>query len=784
MDHKLVIGGNLFKKVIISALLFYSNIFFAQVNTSYTLNGFIYDDITGETMIGANIFVKELEIGTTSNIYGFYSLTLPEGSYEIVVSFIGYENNTKDLNFNKSRKVDFRINRTSYNLEEIVVEENEADHNVKSTDMGTANLVPNAIDKIPVLLGEKDILKTIQLLPGISSAGEGSSGFVVRGGTSDQNLVILDEAPVYNASHLLGFFSVFNSDAIKNAKILKGISGPEYGGRLSSVFDIAMKDGSNRDFSTYGGIGLISSRLTLEGPIVKDKGSFIVSGRRTYADLFFPLADDEQLENSALYFYDLNAKLNYTLGENDRIFISAYTGRDVFNFDNAFGFDWGNTTATFRWNHIISDKLFSNTTLLYSEYNYEMSMEDSDQLTSTTSGIRDLNLKIDLQYYVNSDNTLKFGLNGIYHTFSPGEISSEGNSFINSKKINESHAMESNIYIGHELSINPFLKFNYGLRLSNFTLLGSSDVYTFDENGNVVDTKNYGSGEVIKSYTYLEPRISASYLLDESSSVKFGYARNTQNIHLLSTSTTSTPLDIWQPSTSIVEPEISDQVSLGYFRNFDKNKYNASIEFYYKDMQNLIEYKNGADIFVNEYIESQLVFGEGRSYGLEFLFEKKTGRFTGWLSYTLSKTERQFEELNNGEFFPSRQDRTHDISIIGMYNLNEKWALSANWIYYTGLSATYPAGKYTIDGVTANFYTKRNGQRMPDYHRLDIGATYYIKKENAQEMSLTFSLYNVYGRENAYSISFEDSDTNPNTTEAVKMALFSMVPSITFNFRF
>lgn len=771
-------------KLIISALFLVASITIAQENSSHTLSGFIYDDNNGETMIGANVFVKELGTGTASNVYGFYSITLPNGEYNIEVSFVGYEKKTKKIDFNKSNKFNFRISKSSYNLEEVVVEDKKGDYNIKSTDMGTNALTPQEIDKIPVLLGEKDILKTIQLLPGVSSAGEGSSGFVVRGGSADQNLVILDEAPVYNASHLMGFFSVFNSDAIKNAKILKGISGPEYGGRLSSVLDITMKDGSNKEYSAYGGIGLISSRLTLEGPIVEDKGSFIISGRRTYADLFFPLVSDD-LENSTMYFYDLNAKLNYNLGENDRIFLSAYTGRDVFNFNDEFGFDWGNTTATLRWNHIFSNKLFSNTTLMYSDYNYDINIGDADEsTTSVTSGIKDVNLKFDLEYYHNSDHTFKLGLNGINHTFNAGEISVTGNTNFNSKDIEDSHAIEANAYIGHEWSINPLLKLSYGLRYSNFTLLGPSDVYTFDEDGNVQDTETYDAGEVIESYNHLEPRISATYLLDEKSSLKLGYARNTQNIHLLSTSTTSTPLDIWQPSTSIIEPEISDQVSIGYFRNFDNNKYNASIELYYKDMQNLVEYKNGADIFLNEYIESQLVFGDGWSYGLELFVEKKIGRFTGWLSYTLSQTERQFDEINNGDAFPARQDRTHDISIVGMYDLNENWSISANWIYYTGLAATYPAGKYTIDGMTANYYTDRNGQRMPDYHRLDLGATYYIKKTAKQEMSLTFSLYNVYGRENAYTINFEESPSDPNITQANKLALFSIVPSLTFNFRF
>jgi len=764
--------------------LFIYSFTFAQENKTHTLSGFVYDARNGETMIGANVFIKELGTGTASNEYGFYSITAPSSKYTVEFSFVGYEKKSFSVDLNNSQKLNVNISSTSYNLQEIVVVDKKADENVKSLEMGTSEIVPKEIEKVPILFGEKDILKTIQLLPGISSAGEGNSGFIVRGGTADQNLIILDEAPVYNASHLLGFFSVFNSDAIKNAKIIKGLSGPEYGGRLSSVLDISMKDGSNRKYSAYGGLGLISSRLTIEGPIVKNEGSFIFSGRRTYADIFFPLFGDKQLENSTLYFYDFNGKLNYKLGENDRIFISGYTGRDVFTFNNEFGFDWGNTTATLRWNHIFSEKLFSNTTLLYSKYNYDITIEDSEQSTTVSSGIRDINFSQDFQYYYNTNNTFKFGFNGVYHTFHPGEIIVTGQTNFNSKKIDDNIVLEANAYIGHELKVTELFKINYGLRFSSFNLVGEGKIYSFDDDGNLTNTEYYEKGELMKSYNHLEPRIVFNYLLDETSSVKFGYARNTQNIHLLSTASTSTPLDVWQPSTALVEPEVSDLFSIGYFRNFMDNEYEASIELYYKDMQNLIEFKNGADIFLNEFIESQLVFGNGWSYGLELYLEKKIGRFTGWLSYTLSTTQRVFDKIDGGNSFPARQDRTHDIAMVGIYNLNENWSLSANWIFYTGLAATYPSGKYEINGQTINLYTERNGYRMPDYHRLDLGATYYFNRSEENEMSLSFALYNVYARENAYRISFEESETDPTKTQAVKLALFSIVPAITFNFKF
>lgn len=772
------------KLLTIAVFLFFSNLIIHCQNNSYTISGFVYDATNGETLIGANIFVKEINAGTASNSYGFYSLTIPSGKYNVEISFVGFEKQVLKFDLTNNIKQNVQLKRSDFNLEEIIVSDKKADENIKSTKMGTTEIAPREIEKVPVIFGEKDILKTIQLLPGVSSAGEGNSGFIVRGGSADQNLIILDEAPVYNASHLMGFFSVFNSDAIKSAKIIKGIGGPEYGGRLSSVLDISMKDGSLKNYSVYGGIGLISSRLTVEGPIKENTGSFIFAGRRTYADLFFPLFGDDQLKKSALYFYDFNGKINYMLGESDRIYLSSYNGRDIFSFNNEFGFDWGNTTATLRWNHIFNEKLFSNSTLIYSDYNYDINIEDSDQSTTVSSGIRDINFLQDFQYYFNSKNTFKFGLNAIYHTFLPGEISVTGNTNFNSKKIDDNFALEFNLYFGHEWSFSDVLKFNYGIRYSTFNLIGSGKVYSFNEDGNLLNTKIYSDGELIKTYIFFEPRFSANYLLDETSSIKLGYARNTQNIHLLSTASTSTPLDIWQPSTSIIKPEESNLISLGYFKNFDNNSYESSIEIYYKDMKNLIEYKNGADIFLNEFIESQLVFGEGWSYGAEFYVGKKIGNFTGWLSYTLSATERKFDKINNGKSFPARQDKTHDIALVGIYNLNENWSLSANWVYYTGIAATFPSGKYQIDGQTINLYTERNGYRMPDYHRMDLGATYYFNRSNEKEMSLTFSAYNVYARQNAFRITFKEDENDPNKTQAVKLALFSIVPSITFNFRF
>jgi len=748
-----------------------------------TLSGFISDAETGEDLISANIFIQELGTGAASNEYGFYSLTIPKGKYKVRFSYTGYKTRTIELDLNFSVETNIELEPETYEMEEVVVKGRKDDYNVKSTEMGTTEIVPKELQVVPVILGEADILKTMQLLPGISQAGDGNSGYFVRGGNIDQNLILLDEATVYNPSHLFGFFSVFNSDAIKNAKMIKGSMPAEYGGRISSVLDIKMKEGSNKDWRFTGGIGLISSRLSIEGPIVKDKGSFLISGRRTYADLFLPLAGDEALNDSKLYFYDLNLKANYSISNSDRLYLSGYFGRDVLGYKDRFGFDWGNITGTLRWNHLFSEKLFSNTSLIFSDYNYAVSILSGDNDFEVTSGIRDVNLKTDFQYFYNSENRFRFGFIGFYHTFLPGEIESDGGS-VNSYKADNKYGVELAAYLSHEVDLTHRLKINYGLRYSHYLNMGPGIVYTYDEDNFPNSVTQYESGDIINSYGGLEPRISATYLLNETSSVKGAFSRNYQYIHLLSTSTTSTPIDVWLPTTDIVKPEFANQISFGYFKNFDNNSFESSVEVYYKDMQNQIEYENGADIYFNEYIESQLVFGKGRSYGVEFYLKKNFGNLSGWLSYTLSKTEREFPDINDGIPFSARQDRTHDFSMTAIYKLSKWWTFSANWIYYTGDAVTFPSGKYSVDGNTLSLYTERNGYRMPDYHRLDIGVTMMLRKTETSEMSLTFSLYNAYNRKNAYTITFQESETNALNTEAVRLALFGVVPSITFNFSF
>lgn len=765
---------------IIFIILLLPVILFGQTST---ISGFISDSETGERLISANIYILETETGTISNQYGFYSITLPKGKYTIKYSYTGYENYTLKINLNKSVKLDVELKPYSYKINEVIVKEKREDYNVKSTEIGALEIIPKEIEPVPVILGEADIIKTMQLLPGISQAGDGNSGFFVRGGNIDQNLILLDEATVYNPSHLFGFFSVFNSDAIKNAKMIKGNMSAEYGGRISSVLDIKMKEGNNKSFHIKGGIGLISSRLSVEGPIVKNKGSFLITGRRTYADIFLPLANDPTIKDSKIYFYDFNIKANYSVNNNNKIYFSGYLGRDVLGLKNEFGFDWGNIAGTLRWNHLFSEKLFLNTSLIFSDYDYTVSILDKEYNFDIKSGIKDINLKTDFQYFYDSKNRFSFGFIGYYHTFLPGRVESSG-SIVNSYKAENKYGIELAAYCLHELNLTYRIKINYGFRYSAYLNIGPGTVYTYTKNNKPIGSKKYDKNEIITEYSGLEPRLSVTFLLDKTSSFKGGYSRNYQYIHLLSTSTTSTPMDVWLPTTDIVVPEMADQISIGYFKNFFDNQYEFSVETYYKKLYNQVEYENGADLLFNEYIESQLVFGKGKAFGLEFYLKKKFGKLTGWLSYTLSKTEREFPEINNGKPFPARQDRRHDLSLTAIYKLNKWWTFSANWIYYTGDAVTFPSGKYIVDGNTLNLYTERNGHRMPDYHRLDLGVTMILKKNENTEMSLTFSLYNAYNRKNAYTIKFKENRTNPKNTEAVRLALFGVVPSVTFNFSF
>ncbi|MEN8122320.1 MAG: TonB-dependent receptor [Bacteroidota bacterium] len=751
----------------------------------YTINGTITDEETGETMIGASVIVKELQgTGTTCNAYGYYSITLPKGNHTIEVSFIGYQKTVKQVSLTENKKIDFKLKINTETLQEVIVRAENKNDNIISDKVGVEKIEIKDIKKIPVLFGEQDIIKTLTLTPGVKTTGEGSGGMFVRGGNNSQNLVLLDEATVYNTNHLMGFFSTFNSNAIKDLTLYKGTAPAEYGGRISSVMDIRMNEGNNQKFRVGGGIGLISSKLNIEGPIVKDKGSFLVTGRRTYADMLLKFSPDENMQNNQLYFYDLNAKANYKINDNNRIFISGYSGRDVVSFGDRFGIDWGNVTGTMRWNHIWNSKLFSNTSLIYSDYDYKVAITREEDEFNLTSTIKNWNFKHEFQYFLNNKNTLTFGLSSQYHTITPGQVEFTDSTENTATELQDRYALENGLFISNKWKPNDKFTMTYGLRLSSFNTLGAGDFYSYDTDGNVQDTTTYKTNEVVQSYIHIEPRINMTYVLNPSSSLKASYARNTQNLHLIQNSNSSTPTDIWISSSNNVKPEISDQFALGYFKNFKNDKYQLSSEIYYRWMQNQMDLKNGAEINANEHLEGELLFGVGRSYGLELMLKKKYGRLNGWVSYTLSRTERLIDGINNGNWYSARQDATHDISIVGIYDLSKKWSVSATWVYNTGNATTFPSGKYEVDGNVQFYYTERNGYRMPDYHRLDLGATWTVKKTKKFESSWSFSLYNAYGRKNAYTIDFIEDPNDPAKTIAEKTYLFTYIPSISYNFKF
>jgi hypothetical protein len=755
-----------------------------------TIHGSIRDNSSGEALIGAAItIIEQPGTGTVSNAYGFFSLTLSiprniPAATTIVASFIGYQPDTLHVALQSDTLIDIRLDPGDPQLQTAVVSALKKGANITNPIMGVQKLSINEIKNVPVLFGEKDILKTIQLLPGIKSAGDGNSGFYVRGGASDQNLILLDEATVYNPDHLLGFFSTFNSDAIKDVTVYKGGMPSDYGGRLSSVVDIKMNDGSDQRFSGSGGIGLIASHLNFEGPIKKDEGSFTISGRRTYADLFLHLSKDTNINKDQLYFYDINAKANYKLSANDRLYLSGYFGKDKLGVSDVFGLQYGNTTATIRWNHTFNSRLFSNTSLIYSNYNYGINLNNTTSAINLTSTIRDFSLKEDLQYYIDQKNTLHLGLQTTQHTLIPGVLDATQSSSFNSVSLPKKYDLESATYFSHEWSPISALHVNYGLRLTDFTIFGPGTFYNYDKAGNATDSTTWSAGHIVKTYFNPEPRLSASYRLHASSSIKVAYTRNVQNLHLLSNSTSNNPTDLWIPSSNNVKPEIADQVSLGYFKNLDNNQYELSAEAYYKAMQNQIDYKNGAQLRANANVEADLLFGKGQAYGLELFGKKKTGPVTGWISYTLSRTQLKIDGINNDSWYPARQDITHDISIVGIWQPSKKWTLSATWVYNTGSAVTFPNGKYEVDGQIAYYYTQRNAYRMPAYHRLDLAATIVTKKTAHKENSWTFSVYNAYDRSNPYSIQFQQDPTDASRTQAVQYTLFKIVPSVTYNYKF
>lgn len=749
----------------------------------FSIEGIITDASTKETLIGVPVGIKnQPQRGTSTDASGKYRLKLTKGDYTLIIKYIGYKDKEIKISLTENIVQNIGLEQSSVRLDEVVVSRNRSDANVSAPQTGVERISIEEVNKLPVLLGERDVIKAIQLMPGVQPSTEGNSGFFVRGGTADQNLILLDNVSLYNASHLMGFFSTFNPDAVRDVTLYKGAMPAQYGERLSSILDVQMRDGSNQDYHLNGGIGLISSKLSVEGPISKGKSSFMLSGRRTYADAIARMSQVEETKSTILYFYDLNAKFNFALTDKDRLTFSGYLGKDKLSLKDVVDTDWGNTLASLKWTHQYDRKWTSTTAVQFDQYDYTINLDMGTQL-DIKSKIKDYSFKQEFIYNRNTNSSWRFGYNTTYHDIAPGKYRFEEGKGT-SRDLKKRYSWENGLYATNTIKLTDNLEAVYGLRLSTFSALGKGEFYTLDSEHNVTDSTYYKSGKFVKTYVNLEPRASLAYKLNNYSSIKAAYARSTQNMHLLANSNFNTPMDRWTSSSNNIKPQIADQISLGYFRNFSDNKYEFSVESYYKNMRNQIDFKDNAKLDWNDDIETELLFGKGRAYGIEFLLKKKTGRLTGWVGYTLSKSEKQIDGINNDKWYNARQDRTHDISIVGMYDLNAKWSLSAAWVYYTGNAITYPSGKYEIDGVQVMYYTERNGYRAPAYHRLDLGATCVLKKTRKFYSELAFSLYNAYGRENAYMIDFRMNDEDPNKTTAYQYSLFRFIPSISWNFKF
>jgi hypothetical protein len=790
------------KKYFLFCLLLLSGIL-ASAQEKFTLSGTISDNNSNETLIGVNLFIPELKTGVTTNEYGFYSITIPKGNYSIRISYMGYQTLEEQLQLNQNTKTNFKLITNENTLKEVIITDTKTRTDIRKPEMSVNKLSISAIKRMPVVLGEVDVLKSILLLPGVTNAGEGASGFNVRGGGADQNLILLDEATIFNSSHVFGFFSVFNPDAIKDLKLYKGGIPARFGGRASSVLDIYQKDGSSKEFHANGGIGLISSRLLLEGPLVKNRGSFLIGGRSSYAHLFMKLSKDQK--NNAAYFYDLNTKMSYQINPNNNLYLSGYFGRDVFSLANSFTNIYGNSTLNLRWNHLFSDKLFSNLSMIYSDYYYGLDLNFVG--FQWDSGIKNYNIKYDFKNYISDRFKLNYGLNAIYYDFNPGIIKpSSATSGINFSQLDKKYAFEPAVYINADQELSKKFTISYGLRYSLFYRLGQSNVNIYANNNPVtfntnmqiyekatpIGTQTFQKNEVLKSYNYLEPRFSLAYQLNEKQSIKASYNRMVQYLQLISNTSSPTPLDVWTPSDAYIKPQIADQVALGYFKNFTNDNYSLEVEGYYKKVQNRIDYIDGADLIANNALEQVILNGQMRSYGLEVMIKKNEGRLNGWISYTLSKSQQQTpgrttaeSGINNGQWYSSAYDKTHNLAVTSSYSLNEKWSFGANFSLQTGQPITYPNGQYQYLGITVPSYGLRNENRLPAYHHLDISATLTPRKNNNRNWKgeWVFSIYNLYNRKNAAAINFRQN-SQTGTNEAVKTSIFGMVPAVSYNFKF
>ncbi len=767
----------------------------------FTLSGTVSESATGETLIGVNVLITDLRTGTITNEYGFYSITLPEGTYDVTFSSLGFTSQSITIDLSQNVRQNILMESDAEQLDEVVIEADVERASIRAAQMSVNTLTAETVRSIPVVLGEADVVKSILLLPGVTNAGEASSGFNVRGGAVDQNLILLDEATIFNSSHLFGFFSVFNPDAIKDVKLFKGGIPSRYGGRVSSVLEIFQKEGNNREVKVNGGIGAVASRLLAEGPIVKDKAAFLVGGRASYAHLFLPLFD---IDNSA-YFYDLNTKINYRINDRNSLFLSGYFGRDLFSINESFVNVYGNALGNFRWNHIFSDKLFSNLSVIYSDYYYGLELDFVG--FEWNSGIQNFNIKYDLKHYLSDKLQVNYGINNIYYSFNPGRIEpNDAESGIIEDQLIKKYANEFAAYVDVEHTLFERLRVQYGLRLSNFIRFGQDEINVYENNRAVefdpllqiyrgadpIRVDRSSRSDQLATFTNLEPRISLSYMFNEDASIKASYTRIAQYLHLLSNTSSPTPLDVWTPSGSFVEPQLLDQYAFGYFKNIFNRDYTLETEVFYKDIQNRIDYIDGANLIANDAIEQVILNGEARAYGLELLIRKNNGNLQGWLSYTLSKSEQrtpprnEFETgINNGEWYNTPFDKTHDITLYGNYQLNEKWSFNGNFVFQTGQPTNFPIGQFEFQGLVIPYYGLRNTSRLPDYHRLDISATLTPRKNRIRKWQAewVFSIYNAYNRRNAASINFrQNQDTGVN--EAVRTSIFGIVPSVTYNFKF
>ncbi|TVZ51820.1 TonB-dependent receptor [Dokdonia sp. Hel_I_53] len=785
-------------------LLFCGCFLISQAQQKYTLSGTITDAASNETLIGVSLLFPEISDGVVTNSYGFYSITLPQGTYTVEVRYLGYSTVSKTFTLNQDIRENFELLEVLESLDEVIIEEKVERVRIRKPQMSVNALTAETIKDIPVVLGEADVIKAILLLPGVTSAGEGASGFNVRGGAADQNLILLDEATIFNSSHLFGFFSVFNPDAIKDLKLYKGGIPARYGGRVSSVLDIYQKEGNSKKFKVNGGIGAVSSRLLVEGPIVKDKAAFLLGGRASYAHLFLPLFN---IDNSA-YFYDLNTKINYNINDNNSLYLSGYFGRDLFSVQESFKNVYGNAVGNLRWNHIFSDKLFSNASLIYSDYYYGLDLDFVG--FEWNSGISNINVKYDLTHYLNDKLKIYSGINNLYYTFNPGRIKPNGpDSGIVEEQLTKKYANEFAAYVDIEQKLSKNFTIEYGLRYSNFIRLGQDEIneyrdnlaVTFDptlliyQSADPIDVNRNGKrSDNLATFNYFEPRVAGSYAFNDDSSIKGSYTRLVQYLHLLSNTSSPTPLDIWTPSGPFVKPQQLDQYALGYFKNFSfrESEYTIESEVFFKDIKGRIDYIDGAQLIANNAIEQVILQGEGRAYGLEFLLRKNEGKLKGFLAYTLSKSEqrtpgRNENELgiNRGKWYNTPYDKTHDISINASYEISKKWKLGSNFLFQTGQPTNFPIGQFEFQGIITPIYGPRNKQRLPSYHRLDLSATLTPQKNKNRkwQSEWVFSMYNIYNRRNAASINFRQNE-NTGANEAVRTSIFGIIPSVTYNFKF